>query len=126
MTEAVGFDSCFRQRSDGVARDGADPILHSTLTDAAYGASSSCLRVSPLQERASDEMARTPNRQRRQQKSRAALGGGRFRNARLNDKLIVVPRSAEAYTPDGVSLYARWLLSRVSEAGRRVLRRIRQ
>jgi hypothetical protein len=30
---------------------------------------------------------------------------------------IVVSRRAGAYTPDGVSLYARWLLSRVRPTG---------
>jgi hypothetical protein len=31
----------------------------------------------------------------------------------LTIDLIVVPRRAGAYTPHGVSLYARWLLSQV-------------
>jgi hypothetical protein len=55
---------------------------------------------------------------RRQQKSRAALGGGKIQRAPgLTIDQIVVPRRTRAYTPNGVSLYARWLLLRVIGVG---------
>jgi hypothetical protein len=50
----------------------------------------------------------------RQEKSRAALGGGKIQKAPgLTINRIVVSGRTRAHTPDGVSSYARWLLSRV-------------
>ena len=65
---------------------------------------------------------------RTQEKSRAALGGGKVQGPPgLTIDQIVVPRRTQAYTPNGVSLYAGWLLLRANfvELRTRELRRIR-
>jgi hypothetical protein len=55
---------------------------------------------------------------RTQEKSRAALWRGEIQRAAcLAIKQIVVPRRTQACTPNGVSLYARWLLSQVFGVG---------
>jgi hypothetical protein len=50
----------------------------------------------------------------RQEKSRAPLGGGKIQRAPdLTINWIVVSGRTRAHTPNGIYLYARWLLSRV-------------
>src|SRR5918994_5910884 len=63
----------------------------------------------------------TQDRWRGQEKSRAALWRGEIQKApSLTINQIVVPRQTGAHTPNGVSLYARWLLLRVFGVGQRV------